>query len=264
VIAAKTAEFWGSTKRFSYETVDDYYNGFQELPADLDDAEEPILKRSAIHHFPFTLGSEIEPLQHNYRLGTIAEEWKIQDWPTLLVLCRDFYNLVNPKGPSKRGWDAESDRMSESERSAHHKKIRNWFLNPSKYKSELENEQKKHQGKCIYHLSKTHLMENCHVKKECDIIVNSRGNTQGSTPISNTHPGQLRHMIEESYEDAIEDQVADSSEAVTNDTNENSLHYFSRVTNHYLRLVKSSPDVPPRHNVKFPIIADSGANFHMF
>jgi len=97
VIAAKTAEFWGSTKRFSYETVDDYYNGFQELPADLDDAEEPILKRSAIHHFPFTLGSEIEPLQHNYRLGTIAEEWKIQDWPTLLVLCRDFYNLVNPK-----------------------------------------------------------------------------------------------------------------------------------------------------------------------
>jgi len=151
--------------------VDDYYNRFQELLPDLDDAEEPIPKRSAIHHFLFTLGSEFEPFQHNYRLGTIAEEWKTQDWPTLLILCRDFYNSVNPKGPLKRGRDAESDRMSESERSAHHKKIRNWFLNPSKYKSELENEQ--NQGKCIYHLSKTHLTENCHVKKECDTIVNS-------------------------------------------------------------------------------------------
>ena len=42
------------------------------------------------------------------------------------------------------------------------------------------------------------------------------------------------------------------------------MNYFSRVTNHYLRLIKSSPAGPPRHTVKFPIIADSGANFHMF
>jgi hypothetical protein len=71
-------------------------------------------------------------------------------------------------------------------------------------------------------------------------------------------------MIEESFEDAIADQVEDSSDEATNDTNEASLNYFSRVTNHYQRLIKSSPVVPPRHTVKFPIIADSGANFHMF
>lgn len=55
VITAKTAEFWGHAKRFPYETVDDYYNRFQELPADLDDAEEPNPKISAIRHFLFML-----------------------------------------------------------------------------------------------------------------------------------------------------------------------------------------------------------------
>jgi len=109
--------------------------------------------------------------------------------------------------------------MSEAERSTHHKKIRAWSLNPSRYKSELEAEQRKHQGKCIYHLSKTHLTENCHVKKECDAIVAGRGNTQSSTSTSTNPSGHLRHMIEESFEDAIADQVEDSSAEATNDTN---------------------------------------------
>jgi hypothetical protein len=231
VIAAKTAEFWGHTKRFSYEMVDDYYNRFQELLADLEDAEEPILKKSAIRHFLFTLGSEFEPLQNNYRLGTIAEEWKTQDWPTLLVLCRDFYNSVNPKGPSKRGRESESDnRMSEADRNAHHKKIKTWFLNPSRYKSELDAEQKKHHGKCIYHLSRSHTTENCHVKKECDATVAGRGSSNNPSSNSASTTGQLRHITEESFEDAIDDQVVDSSEDVPNDTNEDNLHYFSRVT----------------------------------
>jgi len=76
VIAAKTAEFWGNTKRFPHETVDDYYNRFHELLDDLKDADEIISTRSAIRHFLFTLGTEFEPLQHNYRLGSISEEWK--------------------------------------------------------------------------------------------------------------------------------------------------------------------------------------------
>jgi hypothetical protein len=44
------------------------------------------------------------------------------------------------------------------------------------------------------------------------------------------------------------------------------LHYFARLSNHYLRLVKASPPVnmPSRHQMQFPIIAESGANFHMF
>jgi len=31
VIVAKTSQFWGSTKRSQFETVDDYYNRFHEL-----------------------------------------------------------------------------------------------------------------------------------------------------------------------------------------------------------------------------------------
>jgi len=56
----------------------------------------------------------------------------------------------------------------------------------------------------------------------------------------------------------------EDSEDIGNDTNDESLQYFDRVTNHYLRLVKSSQPETPRHNMKFPIIADSGANYHMF
>jgi hypothetical protein len=49
-----------------------------------------------------------------------------------------------------------------------------------------------------------------------------------------------------------------------NDTNEESLHYFACITNHYLRLVRSSNQDNPRHTMQYPIIADSGANYHMF
>lgn len=226
VIATKAAEFWGSTKRQPYETVDDYYNRFQELLSDFKDAEEPIPKKSAIWHFLFTLGSEFEPLQHNFCLGSIADEWKTQDWPTLLVLCRDFYNSVNLKGPLKRIRDTDSDRMSEAERTAHHKKIRNWFMNPSKFKSELEAEQKKHPGKCVNHLSKTHSMDTCAVKKECERILASRTTSQSTSSQSSSSTGQLRHLTGDTFEDALVDLVDDSTGEVSNDTNEDSLHYF--------------------------------------
>jgi hypothetical protein len=49
-----------------------------------------------------------------------------------------------------------------------------------------------------------------------------------------------------------------------NDTNEESLHYFACITNHYLRLVRSSNQDNPKHTMQYPIIADSGANYHMF
>ncbi len=163
-------------------------------------------------------------------LFKITIDWVLlpQDWPTLLVLCRDFYNSVNPKGPSKCGRESDSDnRMSEADRNAHHKKIKTWFLNPSRYKSELEAEQKKHHGKCIYHLSRSHTTENCHVKKECDATVAGRGSSNNSSSNSASTTGQLRHITEESFEDAIDDQVVDSSEDVPNNTNEDNLHYFS-------------------------------------
>jgi hypothetical protein len=47
VIAMKTAEFWGTLKRSPYETVDEYYNRFQDLLDDLSDADTVIPTSSA-------------------------------------------------------------------------------------------------------------------------------------------------------------------------------------------------------------------------
>ncbi len=72
-------------------------------------------------------------------------------------------------------------------------------------------------------------------------------------------------------EDIFEDAVADDTDEMlpensSNDTNDDDLYYFTHMTNHYLRLVKVSPhlNATSRHKMRFPIIADSGANSHMF
>jgi spore coat protein CotF len=119
--------------------------------------------------------------------------------------------------------------MSEADRTAHHKKIKSYFLNPIWYKSELEAEQKKHAGKCVYHLSKTHTTENCHVKKECDKVFASRSTSSSTASASNNSTGQLRHLTEDVFEDACGDHIEDSIEDESNDANEESLNYFSRV-----------------------------------
>ena len=85
VIAAKTGEFWSSTKRLSHETVD-----------------EVISDKSAIRHFIFTLSPDFESIQNSYCLGNLPAEWKTVDWPSILVLCRDYYNAINPQGPPKK------------------------------------------------------------------------------------------------------------------------------------------------------------------
>jgi hypothetical protein len=78
----------------------------------------------------------------------------------------------------------------------------------------------------------------------------------------------LSNVKEAIPEESIEE--LDDSEAMIdsehNDTNDSDLFYFARMTNHYLRLAKSSSIKPiqGRHTMEFPIIADSGANFHMF
>jgi len=132
MIAAKTGEFWSNTKRMSHETIDAYYNRFQELLEDLSEAEEVISDRSAIRHFIFTLGSDFESIQNSYRLGNLPIEWKTEDWPTILVLCRDYYNSINPQGPTKKDKDntSEGNTISQAERIVHHKKVHLWFLNP--------------------------------------------------------------------------------------------------------------------------------------
>ncbi len=96
VIAAKTGAFWSQTKQLSSEIVDGYYNCFQNLLDELSEADEPISTKSAMHHFIFTLGPEFSTIQNNFCIGNLPPEWHAQDWPTLLVLCHDFYHSVTP------------------------------------------------------------------------------------------------------------------------------------------------------------------------
>jgi hypothetical protein len=63
----------------------------------------------------------------------------------------------------------------------------------------------------------------------------------------------------------LDDGADDHADESTNDTNEDELLCFAHVTNHYLRLVKASTSGYPSscHTMKYPIIVDSGANYHM-
>jgi hypothetical protein len=128
VIAFKTSEFWGNTKRFPSESVDKYYNHFHELLEDLKDGDEHISPKSAIRHFIFTLGNDLEALQNNFRLKNLPEKWNTQDWPTILILCRGYYHSIKPQGLLKK----ESSPSQSFDREAHQKKIKTWFMNPSK------------------------------------------------------------------------------------------------------------------------------------
>jgi hypothetical protein len=183
VIAAKMSEFWGSLKRSPSETVDAYYNRFQEILDDLADADEPISTKSALRQFLFTLGPEFELIQHNFRINNLPQEWQTQEWPKFVALCRDYYNSVKPTVS-----DRKSSILSETtfDKDAHQKKIRDWFMNPVKFCKHIENEQCRHPNKCIFHLSKTHSTENCSVKKECDRLLAARQNTTNSTGNTNS------------------------------------------------------------------------------
>jgi hypothetical protein len=139
-------------------------------------------------------------------------------------------------------------------------------LNPTKFCQLIESERQKHPGKCLYHLTKSHQSANCAVKKECGRIIAAKSTSNSSDPSSSpsTVTGQLRHLTEESYEDAIKDVSEDVVlQDTPNNTNDEVLHYFARVTNHYLCLVKGDSSLLSHHTIKYPIIADSGANYHM-
>jgi hypothetical protein len=126
VVALKTSEFWSSTKPKPSETIDVYYNRFQELLEEINASDMPIPTTIAMRHFLFTLGKEFEPIQNNYRIDNLPSAWKTTSWPSFLVLCRDYYN---PMGPTKT-----TDYFLEAnlDRNAHHKKIKQWFMNPAK------------------------------------------------------------------------------------------------------------------------------------
>jgi hypothetical protein len=163
---------------------------------DLEDADEPIATKATIRQFIFTLGPEFESIQNNFRINNLPLEWKTQNWPELLTLCRDYYNSV--KSHSLVRCPMTNPNEQTVDREAHQKKVKEWFLSPIKYCQEIESTQHRYPGKCIYHLAKSHLTENCGVKKECDEILANRKLSKSSTA-STLSLGTLRHITEESF-----------------------------------------------------------------
>jgi hypothetical protein len=278
VLAAKAGEFWSKTKRSPSESVDTYYNRFQELLEDLSQADDKISTKSAMRHFIFTLGPEFEAIQNNYRIGNLPAEWNTEHWPVLLALCRHYYNSINPKGLVSSTRDSSND--SYQKRMQQIKKVKEWFLSPAKFCKEITQEQQKYPDQCIFHLTKTHLTSECNLKRGCDRIIASKkksGNPQGGSSShslgqqahSSPSSGHLRLITEEVFSDAnMQEEFTETEPSFieNNDTNDADLIYFARLSNHYLRLVNglSSGQFTPRHNMLFPVIADSGANYHMF
>jgi hypothetical protein len=78
-------------RRLPTESVDLYYDRFHELLDDLQDADEPILLKSAIQQFIFTLGPDFEPIQNNFRVKVLPAECYTDDWPTILSLQMQLY-----------------------------------------------------------------------------------------------------------------------------------------------------------------------------
>jgi len=153
------------------------------------------------------------------------------------------------------------------DRVSHQKKVRQWFQQPVRFCKEIEKEQLKYPDMCIFHLSKSHATADCYVRKKGDNQPASSDQSTSASTSGGASRGQLRHITEENFSDAVENESNDAClESLDNDTNDVDLLYFARVSNHYLRLVRSSPATSTleRHSMNFPVIADSGANFHMF
>jgi len=123
--------------------------------------------------------------------------------------------------------------MSQTECAAWHKKVKQWFSNPTKYKTEMTAAQKLHAGKCLYHLTESHPTQDCYIKKDCEKPASDKKDSNTNASAN----GHLRHITEQDVEkDVIESEdVADSLPvASSNDTNEDELFYFARMSNHYL------------------------------
>jgi hypothetical protein len=106
------------------------------------------------------------------------------------------------------------------DRAAHHKKVRQWLMNPGKFHSEIEATEKQYCGKCIYHLSKSHSIADCNIKKDCDKLLLDKKRSNTSNTFSSTS-GYLHHIKEGVFEDAVYDVSSDEmSDPSSNDTDE--------------------------------------------
>lgn len=100
--------------------------------------------------------------------------------------------------------------------------------------------------------------------KKCEKLI-AEQHSKTSSPPPAPLMGCLRHIQDDIFEDVVDDSTPEIVQE-SNDTNDELLHYFACVTNHYLHLVtsQSSSSMSIQHNMQYPVIADSGANFHMF
>jgi len=70
----------------------------------------------------------------------------------------------------------------------------------------------------IFHLSKSHATENCYLKKECDKNKSQTKDSIGkSSAQSGSGVGQLRHVTEEFYEDAVSTDLVEETQDESND-----------------------------------------------
>lgn len=83
------------------------------------------------------------------------------------ILCRDFFNSLKPQDVSCH----ESSPDLGFDRAAHHRKVKEWFMNSVKFCQKIDAEQCKHAGICLYHLYKSHLAVDCNVKKDYDKLL---------------------------------------------------------------------------------------------
>jgi hypothetical protein len=145
----------------------------------------------------------------------------------------------------------------------HHNKVKQWSLNPTQFCHEMESKQKYPSWQMYLPLSITHPTEECAVKK--NVVIYWWWNVR-EVPLC-----LLLLNLLGMYERGYILRYCFSWWCLwywgaTNDTNKDDVYYFAWMTHHYLCLVKASPtlSVYSRHQMKFPIITDSGANFHMF
>jgi hypothetical protein len=208
------------------ETVDAFYNRFKELFDEIQDADGNIPIKNAMCHFILMLGTEFESIQNNYRIENLPPKWQTEDWPKLLVLCQNYFNSVKPQGVQTTKKENNFSQHSV-DHLTHQKKVKEWFLNPAKYCKEIALEQRKFPNKCIYHLSETHITEDCHLKKECDKIVSEKKLNKSPVSPTGSTTGQLRHITEEQFVDAELDDTPAAFDDNGNDTNKESLLYFA-------------------------------------
>lgn len=76
-----------------------------------------------MHHFIFTLGPEFEMI-NNFCIRNLQSEWNTQDWPTLLVLCQDYFHSAKPQGIMQCDLSHDSGAVSQAEQVAQHKKVK--------------------------------------------------------------------------------------------------------------------------------------------